>query len=69
MYKEKMNLFHFYMQPTMNANLELTKRLTGVSKSMMIRAAIEEYIEKKLTEYEPMIVAMDKAIRGTDQIG
>lgn len=68
MYKEKMNLFHFYMQPSMNANLELTKRLTGVSKSVLIRAAIEEFIEKKLKEYEPMILAMDKAIRGTDLI-
>lgn len=58
--KEKMHLYHFYLPPLMNANLELLKRLTGLNKSELIRAAIEIYSETRLKEYDGVIDEINK---------
>jgi hypothetical protein len=57
-----MKLYHLWMPPSMNYNLELLKRLTGLNKSEMIRAATDVYCEGKLKEYEALILAMDRVM-------
>lgn len=59
--KERMILFNFMIPVGMAANLDLVKRVTGVTKGMHIRAALEPYLEKKLIENEFMIKTMDRA--------
>ncbi len=59
--KERMILFNFMIPVGMNANLDLVKRVTGVTKGMHIRAALEPYLEAKLIENEYMIKTMDRA--------
>lgn len=59
--KERMILFNFMIPVSMAANLDLVKRVTGVTKGMHIRAALEPYIEKKLVENEFMIKTLDRA--------
>jgi len=58
--KEKMILFNFKLPRDMWVNLDLVKRVTGVTKGMHIRAALEPYLEQKLIENEFMINSMDR---------
>lgn len=65
---EKTQLYHLLLPHSTNASLELLKRLTGLHKSELIRAAVDIYLEKRFKEFEPMILAMEGAIRVTSPI-
>lgn len=58
---EKMILFNFKMPRDMFEDLDLAKRVTGLSKGMIIRAALEVYLQAKLKENEYMIKTMNRA--------